>query len=166
MRFLVRYFVVALLCTTFLHSQTRTTGDLSGVATDPSGAVVANATITLTHKSTGATQTSTTDEAGSYRFALLPPGEYVATAAKSGFQTITKTVQVSLGGSLTANFQLSVVSSTYEIAVTASAGEVETKDANLETNFTQKQIELPAQSRQRPDGGGADHSGRGHEYGR
>ena len=142
MRFLVRYFVVALLCTTFLHSQTRTTGDLSGVATDPSGAVVANATITLTHKSTGATQTSTTDEAGSYRFALLPPGEYVATAAKSGFQTITKTVQVSLGGSLTANFQLSVVSSTYEIAVTASAGEVETKDANLETNFTQKQIEL------------------------
>jgi len=44
MRFLVGHFVVALLCTTFLLSQTRTTGDLSGVATDPSGAVVASAT--------------------------------------------------------------------------------------------------------------------------
>jgi len=143
MRFLVRYFVVALLCTTFLVSQTRTTGDLSGVATDPSGAVVPNATITLTHKSTGTTQTSTTDAAGSYRFALLPPGEYVAAAAaKAGFQTITQTVQVSLGGSLTANFQFSVVSSTEVVAVTANAGEIETKDANINTNFTEKQIEL------------------------
>jgi hypothetical protein len=133
---------VALLCTTFLLSQTRTTGDLSGVATDPSGAVVPNATITLTHKSTGTTQTSTTDAAGSYRFALLPPGEYVATAAKTGFQTITKTVQVSLGGSLTANFQFSMVSSTEVVAVTANAGEIETKDANINTNFTGKQIEL------------------------
>ncbi|MGA2360456.1 MAG: carboxypeptidase-like regulatory domain-containing protein [Terriglobales bacterium] len=142
MRFLVRYFVVALLCTTFLRSQTRTTGDLSGVATDPSGAMVPNATITLTHKSTGTTQTSTTDSEGSYRFALLPPGEYSATAARAGFQTITKTVQVSLGGSLTANFQFKVVSSTEVVAVTASAGEIETKDANINTNFTEKQIEL------------------------
>jgi len=143
MRFLVRYFVVALLCTTFLWSQTRTTGDLSGVATDPAGAVVPNATITLTHKSTGATQTSTTDSEGSYRFALLPPGEYLATAARAGFETITKTVQVSLGGSLTANFQFSALSSTHEVVtVTESAAEIETKDANLNTNFTQKQIEL------------------------
>jgi hypothetical protein len=104
--------------------------------------VVPNATITLTHKSTGTTQTSTTDAAGSYRFALLPPGEYVATAAKTGFQTITKTVQVSLGGSLTANFQFSMVSSTEVVAVTANAGEIETKDANINTNFTGKQIEL------------------------
>ena len=125
MRLPIRYFLLVLLCTTFVRSQTRTTGDLSGVATDPSGAVVPNATITLTHKSTGATQTSTTDSAGSYRFALLPPGEYVAAAAKVGFQTITNTVQVSLGGSLTANFQFSVVSSTHEVvAVTASAGEL------------------------------------------
>src|SRR5208283_5305141 len=142
MRFLVRYFVVALLCTTFLLSQTRTTGDLSGVATDPSGAVVPNATITLTHKSTGTTQTSTTDAAGSYRFALLPPGEYVAAAAKAGFQPITKTVQVSLGGSLTANFQFSMVSSTEVIAVTANAGEIETNFFYNDTATTEKQIEL------------------------
>jgi hypothetical protein len=140
---MVRCFVVALLCSTFLPSQTRTTGDLSGVATDPAGAVVPNATITLTHKGTGATQTSTTDSAGSYRFALLPPGEYLATAARAGFQTITKTVQVSLGGSLTANFQFSALSSTREVVtVTDRAGEIETNDANLNTNFSEKQIEL------------------------
>jgi hypothetical protein len=43
---------------------------------------------------------------------------------------------------LTANFQFKVVSSTEVVAVTASAGEIETKDANINTNFTEKQIEL------------------------
>ena len=135
--------MMAVLSVGMMWAQTRTTGDLSGVVADPEGAVVANASIALTHKGTGATLTSSTDSDGSYRFALLPPGEYSATASKWGFQTITKAVQVSVGGSATANFQFSAVSSLHEvIVVRENAAEVETNDANLNTTFTAKQIEL------------------------
>ena len=148
MRFQVRHFAAILLCTTLLcatllRSQTRTTGDLSGSVTDPAGAVVPNTTITLIHKGTGAKQSSATDADGSYRFALLPPGEYSLTATKAGFETITKTMQVSVGGDLTLNFQFSGVSSAREVVeVVGIATGIETEDANLSTTFTAKQVEL------------------------
>ena len=132
----------ALLSASMVWSQTRTTGDLSGVATDPSDAVVLNATITLTDLGTGAVQTSTTDSAGFYRFALLPPGDYSVAASKAGFQTIKKNVQVSVGVSLTANFQFRVVSSHETIEVNVAAAGIETEDANLNTNFSVKQVDL------------------------
>ena len=147
MRFQVRCFAAillctTLLCTTLLRSQTRTTGDLSGSVTDPAGAVVPDAAITLTHQGTGAVQTATTDSAGFYRFALLPPGEYSATASKAGFQTVKKTVQVSVGSSLVTNFQLPISSSRELVEVVGISTGIETEDASLNTNFSAKQVEL------------------------
>ena len=49
------------------------TGELSGVVTDPSGAVVPNAQITLSNNATGDKRTAVTTGAGIYRFSALPP---------------------------------------------------------------------------------------------
>ena len=59
-----------------LMAQSLISGDLTGTVTDPSGAVVPNATVTLKSDATGETRTATTNANGAYRFSLLGPGSY------------------------------------------------------------------------------------------
>src|SRR5215469_3237624 len=72
--------VIVLLIAPSLVAQSLVSGDLTGTVTDPSGAVVSGATVTLKSDSTGATRTATTNNSGAYRFSLLPPGNYTVTA--------------------------------------------------------------------------------------
>ena len=65
----------------------QTTGRISGVVKDPSGSVVVNANVQATSSSTHATWQTTTDQAGSYSFFLLPPGLYRVEITASGFTT-------------------------------------------------------------------------------
>lgn len=58
-----------------LMAQTPSTGALTGTVTDPSGGVISGATVTLT-SATGQVRTATTNANGSYKFGLLPPGNY------------------------------------------------------------------------------------------
>ena len=60
---------------------------LGGVVTDPSGAAIPNVTVTLTSNGTGQTRTATTGADGSYKFSLLPPGDYKVRFAANGFKT-------------------------------------------------------------------------------
>ena len=78
---------VLLLCASVaeLSAQSASTGALTGTVTDPSGAVVANATVTLRSEDTSQSLTTATDESGFYRFSLLPPGEYELTVDAAGF---------------------------------------------------------------------------------
>ena len=55
-------------------AQSLTSGDVSGTVTDPTGAVVPNASLTLKSNDSGTAQTRTTNAQGSYRFSLLAPG--------------------------------------------------------------------------------------------
>ena len=55
------------------HGQSTTSGDITGVITDPSGAAIPGATITLTNVNTGAVKVASTGVNGSYRFSLLSP---------------------------------------------------------------------------------------------
>jgi hypothetical protein len=71
-----------------LPAQTPAAGSLSGKLTDPSGAVVANATVTATNIDNGQTRTATTGADGGYRFTMLPPGNYRVKFEASGFQTL------------------------------------------------------------------------------
>src|SRR5215472_16823618 len=84
------------LCTQ-LVAQSLQTGDIQGTITDPSGAVVPAATVTLKNLGTGATQTTTTKSSGDYRFTLLKPGSYSVTASLQGFQNVERTVDVAIG---------------------------------------------------------------------
>ena len=68
--------VIAAVMAPSLMAQSLVSGDLTGTVTDPSGAVVPGATVTLKNDATGATRTTTTNSSGSYRFSLLQPGSY------------------------------------------------------------------------------------------
>src|ERR1700678_2394419 len=114
-------------------SQTSTTGAVAGVVTDPSAAVLAGVSVMLKNVDTGSTASTTTNPQGSYQFPLVQPGNYSVSAATSGFRGMTKKVTVVLGGSVTANMQLSLSTQSETIEVTGEATGVQTEDANLET---------------------------------
>ena len=61
-------------------AQSVTSGDLTGTVTDTSGAVIPQATVTLKSTSEGTSQTTVTNQSGSYHFSLLKPGNYVVSA--------------------------------------------------------------------------------------
>ena len=75
-----------------LAAQTTTTGDITGVVTDPSGSIVPSATVTLKDETKGVTQESTTNAQGTYRFYLLTPGPYTISVTSAGFQTTSRRV--------------------------------------------------------------------------
>jgi hypothetical protein len=132
--------VVALIAVVSVWAQTATTGDIAGVVTDPSAAVVAGVQVALKNVDTGSFTSTTTNAQGLYNFSLLPPGQYSVTANGAGFKMITRTVTVALGASTTANLQLSLSSNNESVEVTDELTGVQTQDANLETNFNAQQI--------------------------
>ena len=123
-------------------AQTTTTGDISGVVTDPTGAVVPNVSVMLKNVDTGSSQSATTNSLGAYRFALLSPGNYSVSASASGFQSITRRVSVALGSSAAGNLQLALSSSSTTVEVSGQTTTVETDDANLNTSFSPEQVAL------------------------
>lgn len=122
--------------------QSLVSGDIAGTITDPSGAVVPNATVTLKNNGTGQTQTATTNSSGAYRFSLLPPAQYTVTAAASGFQNVERAVTVAVGQASQLNLQLAVGQSSQTVEVTAEGAVVQTENGNISTTFTPEQVEL------------------------
>ena len=89
--------LIAAVMAPSLMAQSLVSGDLAGTVTDPSGAVVSGATVTLKSVATGATQTATTNSNGAYRFSLLPPGSYSVSVSAQGFSKADTTVSVNVG---------------------------------------------------------------------
>ena len=147
MRFRNLLVVLAMIGATLLFltpntiAQNVVTGGISGTVTDPSGAVVPNATINLKSNSTGETQTTTTSTTGLFNFPLLKPGSYSVTIAQSGFKGVSQKVDVLLGQISTANIKLSVGNASETVEVTGTAPLLQTEDANISTTFTPTQIE-------------------------
>jgi hypothetical protein len=135
-------FLFVMMAASQVWAQTTTTGDITGVISDPTGAVVANASVALKNLDTGGSQVVTTNTLGTYRFALLSPGNYSVTASATGFQSVTLRISVALGSSTVGNLQLSLSSSSTTVEVSGQTTTVETDDANLNTNFTSQQVAL------------------------
>jgi hypothetical protein len=129
-----------LMAVVSLWAQTATTGNISGLVTDPSAAVIAGVPVTLKNLDTGSSTSTTTNAQGSFSFSLLQPGHYSVAANTAGFQAITRNVTVALGTSSTANLQLSLSSQNESLEVSDAITGVQTEDANLETNFNAQQI--------------------------
>ena len=131
--------LVALLTHAAL-SQSLTSGDVAGVVTDPSGAAIPNAAVTLKNNATGATQTHSTNDQGSYRFSLLSPGEYTISVSASNFQASQQSTSVSVGQTTTLNVQVQLSSATQTVEVNAGGDVVQTQNADLTTSFSAEQI--------------------------
>lgn len=124
-----------------LRAQSIVTGGISGTVTDPSGAIVANANVSLKSKETGQTQTQTTSSTGSYQFVLLKPGQYTITVTHDGFKSVTQTVEVQLGQTAAANIAMEVGVSTTTIEVTSEGPLLQTENANISTTIDAKQLQ-------------------------
>jgi len=126
--------------TTWVFAQSLTSGDLAGTVTDPSGAVVPNASVTVKSNESGSTQTRPTNAQGSYRFSLLGPGTYTISVSASGFQSIQQQATVTVGQAATANVQLALGTASQTIEVSAGAEAVQSENAEISTTITQQQI--------------------------
>ena len=73
-----------------LQAQRSDRGIISGVVTDPTGAVVADAPVKALHVDTGTTMTGTTSQTGLYTIPQLPVGRYEVTVAQPGFKTFRR----------------------------------------------------------------------------
>jgi hypothetical protein len=127
-----------------LAAQTQSTGDITGVVTDPSGGLVPGAKVTLKDETKGSTQDTTSNKDGAYRFYLLPPGPYTVTASATGFSTQTAPVQVGVGQIATANFSMVVGAVGTTVTVTETAPLLGVDSGNVATTISQQQIaEVP-----------------------
>jgi hypothetical protein len=126
-----------LLASVFLNvrpafAQATSTGTVTGVATDATGAVIADAAITMTDTVNGTKRTTTTNKDGQYVLVNVPPATYNITCTKAGFQVDQIVGQaVSVGTQTTANFSMVVGSQTTVVEVQAAASDLQTMNATI-----------------------------------
>src|SRR6202051_4354982 len=146
--------VVALLVAFFLAvtsliwTQSGTTS-LRGAVSDAKGAVLPDATVTVTDPQNGFSRTTKTDGRGEYELLQLPPSTYTVTVNGKGFGTTKQEgVQLLVGVPSTSNFTLQVQGQTVTVEVTGEGAQVNTTDATMGNAFESKQIEeLPFEGR-------------------
>ena len=133
--------VIALVMAPATMAQSLVSGDLTGTVTDPSGAVVSGATVTLQSSSTGATRTTATGANGTYRFSLLSPGNYTVSVTATGFSKAQTQTAVAVGQATIADVKMAVGANTQTVEVTSAAPLVQTDNADLSTNFNSAMIQ-------------------------
>lgn len=140
-RVIFAVFAALLLLPGISLAQSVVTGGISGVVTDPTGAVIVGATVNLKNNATGESFTTTTGSGGGFQFTLLKPGDYVVSASQSGFKQTTESVQVLLGQTVAANLKLEIGSGAVTVEVTGQGALLQTEDANISSNFDTKMIQ-------------------------
>ncbi|HXX22247.1 MAG TPA: TonB-dependent receptor [Terriglobia bacterium] len=135
--------------TGILLSQNANTGEIRGLVTDPSGAVVPGVEVTFTNVLTGVSTRTTTNASGIYDAPTLLSGTYSITFSQNGFRTfirngITLGVQV-----VEVNATLSVGSVSQEVTVTAATPLVQTATSESSASLSAKEVyDLPNVSMQ------------------
>ncbi len=144
----VAFLFVYVLFTTLVSAQTGTSS-LRGIVSDPKGAVLPGATVTVSDKQNGFTRSTTTDGRGEYQFLQLPPSTYTLVVNGKGFAEVKQErVQLLVGVPTTLNVSLQVQGQTITVEVTGAATQVNTTDATMGNAFETKQIvELPFEGR-------------------
>jgi Carboxypeptidase regulatory-like domain len=122
-------------------AQSSGTSALGGTVTDPSGAAIPGVTVTLTNNGTGQTRTTTTGSDGTYKFTLLPPGDYKVLFSASGFKT-SEVASVALAVTETPALDrtLEVGAQTEQITVEAAAEVLQTQSSTLGKVFNSQSI--------------------------
>src|SRR5579859_5794950 len=124
-------------------------GDITGTITDPSGAVVTNATVTATEAEKGFKRSSATNSSGQYHLAGLSPANYDLSVNAGGFQSqIVKGVVVNVGQMVILDFQLKVSQAAASVEVTTEPPVVETERGHQADTINQQLItDLPIDRR-------------------
>lgn len=135
--------ILCLLWSPLARAQNIISGEITGAVTDPTGASVPSATVSLKSVDSGDVQTTTTSQAGVYRFPLLRPGKYVIAISVTGFEPVTVSNAVaSLGMVTNVPIILTLSHGTTTVEVNASAPLLETENGNVSANYDRRDIEL------------------------
>ncbi len=132
-----------------MWSQSTSTGTVVGTVTDPSGAVVPNATVTLTDTSTNIARSTTTNAAGRYIFVDVTPSVYNVEVTKAGFaSTKASNQEVKVGSSVTLNLAMQVGGANVVVEVQTVGTELQTMNATVGNTITSVAIDnLPSLGR-------------------
>jgi len=117
-------------------------GSISGTVSDPNGAIVTGAQVTLLNKATGVTQHTITNGAGLYTFISLNPGVYQVTATQTGFAPVAQDkVTVNVDQVTQVNITLKVGAATESVTVTQTAELVEPSNSTVGTLIPSEAID-------------------------
>src|SRR6266568_3240977 len=123
----------------------QTTGSLNGTVNDPSGAVVAGATVTAVNTATGAERSAVSSSSGTFDFQALQPGTYTVSVDAKGFRrAVARDIVVSVASSTQVTIPLEVGQASETVTVTASQEVINTLSPSL-TNVinTRQVVDLP-----------------------
>ncbi|MGI8960102.1 MAG: carboxypeptidase regulatory-like domain-containing protein [Bryobacteraceae bacterium] len=135
-------FLVAFLCLLAAPLAAQFSSGFEGTVTDPSGASVAGAEVTVTDLSTGVPQKTKTSESGTFRVQRLSPGTYRAEVAAPGFKTwTTDNIILDANQIRTLNASLVVGEQKSTVEVTAEAAAVETGKSTVGRAIETKTVE-------------------------
>ena len=141
--------VITVGCAQSLLAQGTDLGTIRGTVTDPSGAVIANASVTIADLATNTVRHTETNPHGEYQMFGLPSGTYKVTIAAPGM-TSHEIAGIVLSGSDTvnANAVLKISSATESVVVTTEAPTINTADQTISDTITSREvIDLPRDSR-------------------
>jgi hypothetical protein len=117
-------------------------GSILGTVTDPSGAAVNGAKVTVTSQTKNTSTTDTTNDSGNYSVTHLIPDVYSIRIEGTGFKTIQfKDIQVSADAGARVDGQFQVGSQSEQVEVTAEAPQLKTDRADVAMEFNQKYVE-------------------------
>ncbi|HKW18016.1 MAG TPA: carboxypeptidase regulatory-like domain-containing protein [Terriglobales bacterium] len=140
--------ILFLLTLPVLAQTTISTGSIQGIVTDPSGAVIPGARVTVTNRGTAQTFTVSTTSAGAYASGALIPGDYLVKVEAKGFKSAEAPVVVQVNVTSSGNFKLSVGQESEVVEVQGSDVQVNTEQATVQGVITSQQIEnLPINGR-------------------
>ncbi len=140
---------MVLLFTTLGFGQASYTAQVRGVVTDQSGAVVSNATVTITNDGTNIEQTAHSDEHGQYFFSGMRPSVYTIKAQAGGFRIAEKkNVVLEVDQQTSVDFVLHPLGVTQTMEVTTVAPLLDTESATLGSEITGQYLkEIPLMNR-------------------
>ena len=139
----------ALFASMSMFAQTTiSTGSIQGTVTDPSGAVVGSAKVTITNQATAQIIITTTSSSGTYASGALLPGEYQLQFEAKGFKTVQMAITVQVNTTASGNAKLPLGEAAEMVEVQASGLTVNTEQATVQGVLTAQQIEnLPINGR-------------------
>jgi hypothetical protein len=113
-------------------AQTAATGNIEGIVTDPTGAVLPGVAVVVKNTQTNLIRETTSDGGGRYRASALQPGTYDVTATLSGFQGPTLgTIQVLVGQTSTVDVPMRAAGVTETVTVSAEAPLIDTQRTDV-----------------------------------
>jgi hypothetical protein len=140
--------LLSILCSHPVHGQV-VGGTISGTISDKSGAVVANATVSLKNLATGVTTVVTTNAQGLYSLPNLLPGNYQQRVSAAGFETaIRNGIILTVGSQMASNVEMKVgaINETLEVSAQPPDLQLESSSISASTD-SQTIVELPLNAR-------------------